>query len=129
MPHISVKLDHLGSGESCCRTSEATRVRLLNTEIAHDEMIRFRDYILPMASMAKLPKMNIWFGRNNARVMGTARFLENEIIVNRRCVQVFLHEFAHFITFFVNNDNEAHGLTFGKNLDWCIEVWFGGHWQ
>jgi hypothetical protein len=89
----------------------------------------FRDYLRAQEQMAKLPKMLIYFGRETQRTYGTARFAENEIIINRRCVQTFLHEISHFICWYVYKDKDAHGPTFGSCLDYCIKVWLAGWWR
>jgi hypothetical protein len=109
-----------GTGESWCSTSMATRVELLNTEIAHEEC---RNFLQLLIDQGVIPQVRLFFGREKERRYGTAWIGRKEIILNRRCVEVFLHETAHFVCAYHYKDKDSHGPCFARCLDRLIYMW------
>ena len=118
---ISNEKDRPGTGESYCSTSIGIRTQLLNTEITHAQMTGFMSGFIERGEIPK--ETRVWWGRATDRRYGTACYSKREIIMNRRCVETFLHELAHFVTYFKYKDRDGHGPCFGKVLDRLIYMW------
>ena len=109
-----------GTGENWCITTMATRVQLLNTEITHEEC---RNFLQLLIDQGVIPQVRLFFGREKERRYGTAWLGRKEIILNRRCVEVFLHETAHFVCSYRYKDKDSHGPCFARCLDRLIYMW------
>jgi len=109
-----------GIGESLCKTPIETRIKLLNTPVTHEEC---RYFLQLLAEQGAIPQVRLFFGKENDQLWGTAWYGGKEIILNRRSVEVFLHEAAHFVCKFYFKDNTSHGQNFCRSLDRLIYMW------
>jgi UDP-N-acetylmuramyl tripeptide synthase len=108
-------------GESYCSTPRSTVLNMLNTPIKYLNMVNFTDNI--RNTYPTLPQLTICnYNKNNARLFGKYRHNTKEVIINRSCEWVFLHELAHAIQYCCYTDH-GHTSLFARILDQLDSKW------
>lgn len=110
----------VGTGEGQVSIPESIRVKLNNTPVSHKEMTDFMELV--QDQYPQLPKYRVFFGPERERRWGTCWYGRKEIIINRRSVHVFLHEFAHAVAKHIFKA-DGHDHIFGRVLDDMIRLW------
>jgi len=108
-----------GSGEEWVTTAPQIRNALNNVLITHKEATDFMDSY-PL--YAQCPKYRVFFVPERTKMYGRCSPQAKEILLARRSVNVFLHEFAHVIAIHVYKER-GHGPKFGRAMDELIVAW------
>jgi hypothetical protein len=110
------KTNQCGTGEHLCKTSSATRLKLNNTEISHEEAEELKFKL--QKHFLFTPHIRLEFSdRHYPRRWGSAWVASRRIKIYRHSVEVVLHELAHVL---VGDPREHHGKRFAATLDKCI---------